>query len=146
MRRQAGFTLLEVLVATVIMAIAVTGLLAALSTSMRNAARLVEYDRASMLARQKMDELLLMKRIPRFQTLEGTWDQAIAAGVPAGWRAQLTPFEMPPNPAPGTQILDRVQLEIWWISSEQRRTFILEGFRRTVLTPEEIQGGALVPR
>ena len=36
--RQRGFTLLEVLVATMVMAIAVSGLLGALSSSMRNAA------------------------------------------------------------------------------------------------------------
>jgi len=54
--KRAGFTLLEVLVATVIMGIAVAGLIAGLSQSVRNAARLSDYDRAAMLARTKMNE------------------------------------------------------------------------------------------
>ena len=59
---RAGFTLLEVLVATTIMAIAVSGLLASLSTSLRVASRLTDYDRATLLAREKMDELLVNEK------------------------------------------------------------------------------------
>jgi prepilin-type N-terminal cleavage/methylation domain-containing protein len=38
--KRAGFTLLEMMVATVIMGIAVVGLLSGISSSMRNAAKL----------------------------------------------------------------------------------------------------------
>jgi len=48
--RRRGFTLLEMLVASAIMGIAVTALLASLSASLHNAARLTEYDRAALLA------------------------------------------------------------------------------------------------
>ena len=56
---RSGFTLLEVLVATVIMGIAVTGLIVGLSQSVKNASRLSDYDGAAMLARTKMNDLLL---------------------------------------------------------------------------------------
>jgi len=133
--RRRGFTLLEVMVATLIMGIAVAGLLSALSVSLRNAARLTDYDRAALLGRQKLDELLLARPLPRNSVLEGSWDAGATGGKPMGWRARLTAFEMPPQAPPSTPILDRIELEIWWMNGEQRRTFTLDGFRRGVVEP-----------
>lgn len=136
--RQRGFTLLEVMVATLIMAIAVTGLLSAISTSMRSAARLTDYDRAAQLARQKMDELLIATlATPKNTVVEGRWDPALTGGLDMGWRAKITTFEKPEKAGPGSAVMDRIELEIWWMKSDQRRTFTLEGFRRGVLTKEE---------
>ena len=131
------------------MAVAVVGLLSALSTSMSNASRLTDYDRASMLARNKMDELLTVRRLPKLQVLEGRYEPAMTGGLESGWRAKVTPFELPPTPVSGSSILERVELEIWWLAagpSGQRRTFTLETFRRSVLTPEDIASGALLVR
>ncbi len=138
MKNRRGFTLLEVLVASVIMAIAITGLMSAISTSMRSAARLTDYDRAVMLGRQKMDELLIAAKLPKLTPFEGTWDQTVTGGPPMAWRARLTPYEMPPNAGLGTPFLERVQLEIWWTTQDRRRSFALEGFRKSTLKPEDM--------
>jgi general secretion pathway protein I len=133
-RQARGFTLLEMLVATVIMGIAVVGLLSNLSTSLRNASRLADYDRAALLARQKMDELLLDPQLPEAVPLEGTFAPAVTGGVESGWRAQLTSFDAPPGAGPGIDVLERVQLEIWWMTDGHRRTLSLDGYRRAKLT------------
>lgn len=127
--RRRGFTLLEVLVATMIMGVAVVTLLSALSTSMRNAARLTDYDRAVMLARTQMDALLLDYKLPLDTTLVGRYDAS------TGWRAKLTAFEMPPKPMPGVAFLERLELELWWMTGERRRTFQMEAYRRDTWKP-----------
>lgn len=134
MKRQRGFTLLEVLVATLIMGVAITGLLSALSAAARNAAHLTEYERATLLAKSKMDELLVDQKLPHDTPLQGTFDPAATGGVTAGWNATVRAWEAPPpNPQPGRWVIDRIQLEIWWMDGSTRRAFSLEGFRRNIL-------------
>ncbi|HTS27408.1 MAG TPA: type II secretion system protein [Bryobacteraceae bacterium] len=139
--RQRGFTVLEMIVATTIMGIAVVGLLSAISNSTRNAARLNEYSRVVQLARLRMNELLADPRLPRDILLSGPYDPALSGGLQAGWQARLTAFEAPPTAAPGQMSLDRIQLEVWWMAGSQRRTFTLDGFRPRVMTGEDFVPG-----
>jgi general secretion pathway protein I len=135
-----GFTLLEVLVAAVIMGLAVAGAMSAIASSSRNASRLTQYDRAVTLARQKMNELLVDRNAPRNVPLSGNWDP----GIPnAGWNARVTPFEAPPGMGVGGGVLDRVELEIWWMDGQTRRAFTLEGFRRNMIRPGDVIPGGV---
>jgi hypothetical protein len=129
------------MVATVIMAVAIVGLLAGITGALRNAARLTDYDRAVQLARLEMNELLVSPSLPRDTVFEGTFDPQQTGGRPAGWRARLENFEMPPFPAPGKTALDRLELQIWWSSGPQRRTFTLDACRPRILKPEDILPG-----
>lgn len=144
--RTRGFTLLEVLVATLIMGLAVVGLLSAISTSMRNAARLTDYDRVAMVARSQMDALLTTRRLPDLSILEGKYAPALMGGTEAGWRARVSPFEMPPGRGPGTAILERIELEVWWMAGEKRRTFTLDAFRRKRLRESDLAGMGKQPQ
>ena len=134
-RRTAGFTLLEVLVATLIMGIAVSGVMSGIAGAARNAARLTEYDRATLFAKQKMDELLMDRAAPRNQRMEGAF--APVSGVTSeGWVATVSPFEAIPGAGNGSWDVDRIALEVWWVTADQaRHSFSLEGFRRNVLQP-----------
>jgi general secretion pathway protein I len=138
-----GFTLLEVLVATLIMAIAVTALLSNLSVSLRTAGRVTDNDRAALVARSKMDELLLEAKLPHGAEMQGALDPMATGWRESGWRAIVRPFDIPPGVAPGVPILERIDLEIWWNSTGNRRTFALEAFRRGTMMAEDM---AAVPR
>ena len=133
MKNQRGFTLLEVLVATLIMGVAITGLLSALSAAARNAAHLTEYERATLLAKSKMDELLVNQTIQRKVPIQGAFDPAVTGGQQIQWRATVTPFEWAPGAGPGMWVLDRIQLEISWVDGHTPHQFTLEGFRRGIL-------------
>ncbi len=136
--RERGFTLLEVLIATLIMAIAVAGLMGAISTSLRNAARLTDHDRAVLLGHQKMDELLLATGLLKGVPFQGTWGPEATGGSDMGWLARLTPFEVPKGAGVGQVFIERVELEIWWMNGAQRRSFRLEGFHSAKLTKEDL--------
>lgn len=138
MRTTRGFTLLEVMVATVILAVAVIGLVAAISGSLHNASRLTAYDRAVQLAQERMNELLLDDRLPRATVIEGDFDPQQTGGLPAGWRARVTLSEKPPGAAPGQTAIDRVELEVWWMSGAERRTFNLEAYKPHMLRGEDL--------
>jgi type II secretion system protein I len=132
-RPRGGFTLLEMLVASTIMAIAIVGLLTAISGATRNAARLRDYDRAVQLARLRMNELVADTTIPRGQTLSGMFDPIQTGGFQVGWEARLSTVEMPLHPSAGQPSLERIELLVWWMSGSQRRSFTLDAHRNRLL-------------
>lgn len=133
MRSERGFTLLEVLVATAIMGVAVGGLLNTISGAAHNAARLTQYDRAVLLAKSKMDELLAEPKVQRNVPLAGQFDPSRTGGVACTWQAVVQPFETIPGSGPGAWDVDRIELEIDWMDGATKHRFSLEGFRRGVL-------------
>ena len=127
-----GFTLLEMIVATLIMSIAVVGLLSGISGAVRNAARVREYDRVVQLARLRMNDLV---SAPAITATSEHFNPDLTGGVDAGWQAQITPLITPPENSPVKIGLDRVLLQVWWMSGEERRTITLEGFREHIYNP-----------
>jgi general secretion pathway protein I len=126
-----GFTLMEVLVATLIMAIAVAGALSGISAAARNASKLTQYDRATILARQKMDELLVNTNRAGG---DGVFDPEQSGGSTVGWHATSSAFEGGPGPG----VVERIELEIWWMDGATKHVFALEGYRRRGLYPGEL--------
>ena len=159
LRGRGGFTLLEVMVATTIMAIAVVALLGGLTQSTTNASRLREREIVVALAKQQMNELMLAPRLPHGRVLEGEWEaRQLGPAMKAGWRVRLNPMTlMPPDappppgvrmrlqlvPAPETMmaspmiVLDRLVMEAWWMAGGgQRRTLPFETYKRNWTGPE----------
>jgi general secretion pathway protein I len=140
-KSRRGFTLLEMIVATTIMGIAVVGLLAGLASATRNAARLQDYDRAVQLGRVRMNELMLDRTLPLNTVVEGIFDPTQTGGLEAGWRVRRTIFEMPPLVQPGQTAIDRLEVEVWWRSGDRRRTYTLDAYRPHILKQDEIPAG-----
>jgi general secretion pathway protein I len=141
-KQRRGFTLLEMIVATTIMSIAVVGMLSGLAASTRNAARLRDYDRVAQLARLQMNNLLTDPAFRGTVTLHGTWDPSITGGLEAGWQGRADNFEQAPpahKPGPGEMVLDRVTLDVWWMSGGNRRTFTMETIRRRIVAITDVQ-------
>lgn len=142
MRRAQGFTLLEMIVATTIMAIAILGLLSGLSGTTRNAARLRDYDRAVQLGREQMNSLMLDLTLPHNSMISGLFNPNQTGGLEAGWKARLTTFALPPAIKPNETALDRLELEVWWKSGATTRTFSLDAYRPRAITQDDV---ALTP-
>ena len=140
MTGKRGFTLLEMIVASTVMAIAVVGLLSGIAGATRNAARLRDYERVVQLARMQMDFLLADRTVSGSRS--GAFDAHQTGGLAAGWQSRVSVSQTPPNPASGQPVLDRIELEIWWMQGEQRRTFTLDAFRTRFLSANPSDPGA----
>lgn len=140
MKPARGFTLLELLVATTIMAIAVVGLLSGITGATRNAARLRDYDRAVQLARLRMNELLADGA--GGAGLSGTFDLNLTGGIEIGWQARITNAEMPPQARVGQPALERIELQVWWMSGGERRNFTLDAYRARILRASDLGGSS----
>ena len=87
-RGAAGFTLLEVVIAVVLVGIAFGAILQAFSQSLRNIRRIDVYQVAMQLAQNKMNELLVDDQVVADGVLEGAWDENF------NWRAALETHEV----------------------------------------------------
>ena len=125
-----GFSLLEMIVATAILGIAIIGLMTLTTTVLANAARIREYDRAAMLARTKMNQLLVEEPLPLGRNLTGTYESGL------GWEARVEPFFVPPTSQGGGTMLVQIRLTVWWDSDGRRKRLKLESFRRMTIRPE----------
>jgi general secretion pathway protein I len=131
--RTRGFTLLEMLVASTIMAVAIVGLFSGIGGAVRNAARLRDYDRATQLSRMKMNELLADQNMGMSAERNGLFDPSLTGGIDIQWQARLSTVEMPPTVSIGQPCLQRIQLQIAWTNGSQQRTFTLDSFRTHIL-------------
>lgn len=130
--RSAGFTLIEVLIAMMILAISLVTILQLFSGGLRSAAVSGEVTLAVHRAREKMEELLLYEEM-RDMTIEGDF------GDGYGWRADIrylnpepeapagrgAPPADPPE-APWPLDLFDITVEVHWRESLRERSVTLQ--------------------
>lgn len=129
---EAGFSLLELIVATAILGTAIVGLLSLITLTLGNAARVAEYDRAAMMARTQVNELRLLDPLPLGAPLAGELGDGWA------WTAEARPFHYPGVPAAGAEMLVRIELVLRWNGIDGATEQLFEGYRRMPIRPEHM--------
>jgi type II secretory pathway pseudopilin PulG len=121
-RDEALFTLLEVLVASAIMAISLTALLGAFSSAMRDAGVAGDYATASNLARLELDKLIFSKSLKEGDS-RGSFGPAFER---FSWRASVAKL------SPDGKTL-KIKLEVLFGEGGESRSLNLE----TLALPEK---------
>ncbi len=122
-----GFTLLEALVAVMILGSSVAAISGVLSTSMRNIGRAEDYQRVTLLARAQMNELLALPPWKDGNTWSGQW----AGDYHWTARAQVVP---PAREAQANYLLVRMTLVGVWNTARGAKSYTLETARIQALT------------
>ena len=123
MTRTTGFSLLEMAVATLLLGMAVSGLVALTADSLRAVRNAREYDRAAEAARNSMNDILVLSPLPVRRELRGTHGRRYS------WTAVAEPAEGIGDEG-GVEGLVRIRMRLWWDSGGERRTMSLETYRR----------------
>lgn len=130
-RAQAGFSLLEVLVAFAILAGSLGVLMQTLSLGMRNAGLAERYAEAASLAQSKLAEIAAEPELEPGEA-EGEWEG------PFRFRLVVEPYEMElPDPPPPVEPM-LISLRVWWQEGAVERDVALHTLR---LQP--LQGAAM---
>jgi type II secretion system protein I len=107
-----GFTLLEVLIATLLVGTVFVAVVGLLSQSLRNVDRMKPHERALLHAQEKMSEVLLREELEPGM-VSGEWED--------GYRWQVRITSSQPNPALQNASFDLFQVHVQ-ISWDQRET------------------------
>ena len=120
--QRGGFTLLEVLIAMMILTISLVAIFQLFSGGLQSARLSDGYTRAIFHARAKMEETLLADRLMVGET-EGVIEEDY------GWRLSIDPDE----PGEGSGVLSKsmetlfhVTVDIVWTDGERERTFTIQ--------------------
>jgi general secretion pathway protein I len=126
-----GFTLLEVLIAAVVMGTTFAAVMGLLSQSLRNIERMKPQEQMLLHARDKMSEMLLEESLLP-NTTAGQWEDGYRWQVQVGFEPMLP--EAPPAPepiSPGSLALFRIRVQISWGQGAASKTYALETLQWT---------------
>ena len=134
---ESGFTLLEVLIASVLIGSVFVAVVSLMSQSLRNIERMTPHDLAMLHARELMNGQLLRDEMQP-ETISGDWNDGYR------WRVDIVPLDFAavgastaaPQPVavndpaatvkPGSKTLFRVRVKVFWGERDRPRSYDLE--------------------
>ena len=126
MRRQRGFTLIEVIVAAAVLSIAATALFSLLSNSLSNLKKIEDVHHYQLAGEDLMNRVLLLSTLPASGTIEGK-----LTPLNARWVVTVTPWipvKLDGNPA---EAVMKVNVEVFWPGRASERSLKLEAIKAT---------------
>ena len=122
LRRSAnmrGFTLLEVLVSTVLLASVVVAVLGLSSQALRSLSRIQPHEVAISHAREQMNQILLLDALEPGVS-SGSWEDGYR------WESRITPSTRGPKPSSSDYSLFEIRVVISWGELKAEKTYALE--------------------
>jgi general secretion pathway protein I len=126
-----GFTLLEVLVSTVLLGSVFVAVLSLASQSLRNIGHIEPQERALVYGREKMNEILLLEKLGP-GTQSGRWDDGYQ------WQVEILPSPMNAQLQNPTYVLFQIRVIISWAGQGNSKTYTVE---TTQWAPKVTQNG-----
>jgi len=129
-RREAGMSLLEVLIAVSLLGISFVAIFSGLSAALRTTGRLDLFDRANEFATQKLNELFLDPSLGSDQLRFGTSPSGIE------WEARTSLVDQ--RPLPGSEKpaqLVRINLRVSWRTRSGEQSLNLESLKLCIPQP-----------
>ncbi|MFO8085328.1 MAG: type II secretion system protein [Desulfobacterales bacterium] len=119
-----GFTLIEILVAMMLLSICLVVILQLFSGGLKSGKTAEDYTRAVFYAREKMEEYLLMEDFQE-GVFEGTFDDVYR------WRADITYVE-PEDEEPERLVdLFQVNVSVFWAAGKREKEFQISTLKIT---------------
>lgn len=118
-RLEPGFTLLEVLVASVLIGTTFVAVVSIMSRSLRNIDRMQPHERACLHAREQMTDLLTREQLEPGR-LRGSWDDDYR------WQADITRVENSEFNASGDYALFDIRVQVYWGDPDRPRSYVLQ--------------------
>ncbi len=132
--RRGGFTLIEVVVATAILAIALTVIIELFAGGLRLARVSKEYTKAVNYANAKMEEIASRQTLEEGST-EGEFDETFRWRVTMD-RVNLLPVERPWEVKPPIQLF-KIRVDVLWKPGSQERSASVETYRAMKVKDED---------
>lgn len=126
-----GFTLMEIMVAVLLLAVAMTVIMQLLAGGLRSEKLSEDYLKAMVCGRSNLEAIMLKKSLAA-----GTMTGACAGGY--RWQALLTQDEAPGKDLlPNSQVPFRIDLEVLWQAGRNARSFRLTSLQLAQLEQED---------